>query len=82
MTCNGRPPGDNRCKQHRQFFDSSWPTLPSPSLASHLSPKAEAPKVLTQVPGFYRYQLGQFEITALYDGALELEGTMGVVFDI
>ncbi len=33
--------------------------------------QAEAPKVLTQVPGYYRYQLGQFEITALYDGAIE-----------
>lgn len=35
--------------------------------------QAEAPKVLTQVPGYYRYQLGQFEITALYDGAIELD---------
>lgn len=34
---------------------------------------AEAPKVLTQVPGYYRYQLGQVEITALYDGAIELD---------
>jgi glyoxylase-like metal-dependent hydrolase (beta-lactamase superfamily II) len=34
---------------------------------------AEAPRVQTQVPGFYRMQLGQFEITALYDGAIELE---------
>ncbi len=34
---------------------------------------AEAPKVLTQVPGYYRIQLGQFEITALYDGAIELD---------
>lgn len=35
--------------------------------------RAEAPKVETQVPGYYRMQLGQFEITALYDGALELD---------
>ena len=34
---------------------------------------AEAPKVLTQVPGYYRMMLGQFEITALYDGALDLD---------
>lgn len=34
---------------------------------------AEAPKVQTQVPGYYRMQLGQFEITALYDGAIELD---------
>ena len=35
--------------------------------------QAEAPKVLTQVPGYYRTQLGQFEITALYDGSIELD---------
>ncbi|MDD5300595.1 MAG: MBL fold metallo-hydrolase [Gallionella sp.] len=35
--------------------------------------QAEAPKVATQVPGYYRTQLGQFEITALYDGAIELD---------
>ncbi len=34
---------------------------------------AEAPKVQTQVPGYYRIQLGQFEVTALYDGAIELD---------
>jgi len=34
---------------------------------------AAAPQVLTQVPGYYRMQLGQFEITALFDGALELD---------
>jgi glyoxylase-like metal-dependent hydrolase (beta-lactamase superfamily II) len=35
--------------------------------------QAEAPKVQTQVPGYYRMMLGQFEITALYDGAIELD---------
>ena len=34
---------------------------------------AEAPMVKTQVPGYYRTQLGQFEITALYDGVIELD---------
>ncbi|MGE5387107.1 MAG: MBL fold metallo-hydrolase, partial [Betaproteobacteria bacterium] len=39
-----------------------------------LSPAmAEAPAVKTQVPGYYRMQLGKFEVTALFDGALELE---------
>ena len=33
---------------------------------------AQAPLVQTQVPGYYRMQLGQFEITALYDGAIYL----------
>ena len=35
--------------------------------------QAEAPKLLTQVPGYYRTQLGQFEVTALFDGAIELD---------
>lgn len=35
--------------------------------------QAEALKVQTQVPGYYRMQLGQFEVTALYDGAIELD---------
>jgi glyoxylase-like metal-dependent hydrolase (beta-lactamase superfamily II) len=35
--------------------------------------QAGAPMAQTQVPGYYRYQLGQFEITALYDGAIELD---------
>jgi glyoxylase-like metal-dependent hydrolase (beta-lactamase superfamily II) len=37
---------------------------------------AEAPKVQTQVPGYYRIELGRFEITALFDGALELETSL------
>jgi glyoxylase-like metal-dependent hydrolase (beta-lactamase superfamily II) len=39
-----------------------------PSLA-----QAEAPLAQTQVPGYYRHQLGQFEVTALFDGAIELD---------
>src|SRR5512140_1732716 len=35
--------------------------------------QAKAPMEGTQVPGYYRLQLGQFEITALYDGAIELD---------
>lgn len=35
--------------------------------------QAEAPMVSTQVPGYYRTQLGQFEVTALFDGAIELD---------
>lgn len=35
--------------------------------------RAEAPMAGTQVPGYYRMQLGQFEVTALYDGAIELD---------
>lgn len=35
--------------------------------------RAEAPMAGTQVPGYYRLQLGKFEITALYDGAIEID---------
>ncbi|MGE5470943.1 MAG: MBL fold metallo-hydrolase [Bacteroidota bacterium] len=34
---------------------------------------AEAPPVKTQVPGYYRTFVGNFEITALYDGAIKLD---------
>ncbi|MCL2789230.1 MAG: MBL fold metallo-hydrolase [Desulfobulbus sp.] len=34
---------------------------------------AQAPPALTQVPGYYRIQLGQFEITAIYDGTIYLK---------
>ncbi len=33
---------------------------------------AEAPAVRTQVPGYYRLALGEIEITALYDGYVDL----------
>lgn len=38
--------------------------------------RAEAPMAGTQVPGYYRMQLGQFEVTALYDGAIELDAKL------
>lgn len=39
--------------------------------ASH----AAAPMVKTQAPGYYRMMLGDFEVTALFDGAIDLEPT-------
>ena len=35
--------------------------------------RAEAPQVLTQVPGYYRQTIGAFEVTALYDGQINLD---------
>lgn len=35
--------------------------------------QAAAPQVKTQAPGFYRVMLGDFEVTALFDGTLDLE---------
>lgn len=37
------------------------------------SARAEAPMAQKQVPGFYRMMHGQFEITALFDGVLEVD---------
>lgn len=34
---------------------------------------AEAPQVRTQVPGFYRMAVGDVEVTALYDGYIDLD---------
>ena len=34
---------------------------------------AEAPPVTTQVPGYYRMALGELEVTALYDGYIDLD---------
>ncbi len=34
--------------------------------------QAAAPQVRTQAPGFYRMMLGDFEVTALYDGSFDL----------
>lgn len=42
-------------------------------IAPSMPALAEAPMVKTQVPGYYRTMLGQFEVTALYDGAIELD---------
>ncbi|HEX7865060.1 MAG TPA: MBL fold metallo-hydrolase [Variovorax sp.] len=35
--------------------------------------QAGAPQVKTQAPGFYRTMLGDFEVTALFDGTIDLE---------
>lgn len=56
------------------------PALPTLLLAGALSSlialpataRAEAPMVRTQAPGYYRMMLGDFEITALSDGTVEL----------
>jgi glyoxylase-like metal-dependent hydrolase (beta-lactamase superfamily II) len=37
---------------------------------------AQAPKASTQVPGYYRITVGQFEITALHDGGIELKTSL------
>ena len=37
--------------------------------------RAGAPLAATQVPGYYRLMHGQFEVTALFDGALQLDAS-------
>ena len=34
---------------------------------------AAAPQAKTQVPGYYRLMVGKFEVTALYDGYIDLD---------
>lgn len=41
-------------------------------LLPQASVQAAAPMAQTQAPGYYRMQLGQFEVTALFDGVLDL----------
>ena len=45
-------------------------------LLFNLPAHAQAPLAHNQVPGYYRIQLGQFEITALYDGAIQLDAKL------
>ncbi|MEJ2395471.1 MAG: MBL fold metallo-hydrolase [Candidatus Thiodiazotropha sp.] len=37
---------------------------------------AEAPMAHSQVPGYYRIQVGKFEVTALYDGAIVVDAKL------
>ena len=37
---------------------------------------ADAPLQKTQVPGYYRMMVGQFEVTALYDGQIDLDANL------
>lgn len=43
-----------------------WPLI---SMPAH----AEAPQVKTQVPGYYRQAVGDFEVTVLHDGQIKLD---------
>ncbi|HEX5392329.1 MAG TPA: MBL fold metallo-hydrolase [Rhodocyclaceae bacterium] len=37
---------------------------------------AEAPQVKTQVPGYYRLMVGKAEVTALFDGSVQLDSSL------
>jgi hypothetical protein len=53
--------------------------LASASLAAIVAPPARAtapPQQRTQVPGYYRMALGDFEVTALYDGYIDLDSKL------
>lgn len=57
---------------------SAWSLAASLSLTSFiaatpLTAHAAAPQQKTQVPGYYRLAVGQFEVTALFDGIFELD---------
>ncbi|RTL34046.1 MAG: MBL fold metallo-hydrolase [Burkholderiales bacterium] len=51
-------------------------TLSLMTLAAAPGARAEAPQVLTQVPGYYRQMIGAFEVTALYDGQINLDAKL------
>ncbi len=47
-----------------------------PALAQGPAPKAPPARQENQVPGYYRMMLGQFEVTALYDGYVDLDARL------
>lgn len=47
----------------------AWPVATVPA-------RAEAPQAKTQVPGYYRHALGDFEVTVLHDGQIKLDGKL------
>ena len=60
-------------RAHRPFF-RHWLSCVAILLAGFVAAAhAEAPMAQTQVPGYYRMMVGQVEITALQDGALQLD---------
>lgn len=58
----------------RKLFHSAAAVVTA-SLLLGIAPlaQAEAPQVKTQAPGYYRLMHGQFEVTALFDGAIGLD---------
>jgi glyoxylase-like metal-dependent hydrolase (beta-lactamase superfamily II) len=50
----------------RQFLATAAATAFIPSISA----LAAAPKVGTQAPGFFRFNIGDFEVTALHDGSV------------
>jgi glyoxylase-like metal-dependent hydrolase (beta-lactamase superfamily II) len=57
----------------RSIVRQSLVPLTAALLVGLPSAQAAAPALKTQVPGWYRMMLGDFEVTALYDGYLDLE---------
>lgn len=56
----------------RNFLQISAGALGAVALASFPA-RAKAPLLGTQAPAYYRFKVGEFEVTALSDGALELD---------
>lgn len=60
----------------RRFFLPLLPFMLAALLGLPSLARAQAPMAQTQVPGYYRMALGQFEVTALFDGAIELDAKL------
>jgi len=66
----------------RSFFKlGAAAGLAAPALLSVRPSLAAAPKAGTQVPGLYRHSVGDFEVTAILDGALPVAPGLIVGYD-
>lgn len=63
----------NRLSSQPYFRQALRALLVSVFVACSGLAAADAPQVKSQVPGYYRLMLGSFEITALYDGVIDLD---------
>ncbi len=50
--------------------------MPAAALLLPQPARAEAPQLKAQVPGYYRLMVGKAEVTALFDGAIELDSKL------
>lgn len=59
-----------------KLFRHSWILAIACLWLAAFPARADAPAAGDQVAGYYRIQLGKFEITALYDGAIEIDAKL------
>src|SRR5580704_654154 len=67
------PRSRNVLKRDLRFFAAAFLMALASSLVGPSPALAAAPQHRDQVPGFYRMKVGDFEVTALFDGAAKFE---------